>query len=313
MGACAMAWVPGIYKELAQGVHMGVPAMPVPHYWSQQNSAHTGANPKPAHCTKSKVCQRFATVVFKFRYITHYGMSSGRLCADSLAPRKDSGLVDESNFQADKEYEDVGPGGTITKTIVAHELAWQNLCVAYGSTHPRTHKQRISALLKIIEAQQGHNHSTKTYLQQLQRTGQTHTSVEYNVAIGIIRVVAQEVDELAALMDEYSSDAKTSDGDNENGGTSGQDVSVNMIIAPGNCKICNRPGHKARDCLDFLTRSGVCWFWFMNHIGKNEEGCRKGKDCPRTHERPEEEPVEEKVVGVRANVIQVQDVHVNVA
>ena len=202
---------------------------------------------------------------------------------------------------ADQEYEDVQPEDTITKTIVAHELAWKNLCLAYGNTHPRTHKQRISALLKIIEAQQGHSHSTKKYLQQLQRTGQTHTSVEYNVAIGIIRVVAQEVDELAALMDEYTTpDAKTSDGDSANGGKSGQDVAVKMVIVPGNCKICNRPGHKARDCLDFMTRSGVCRFWFMNHIGKNEEGCRKGKDCPRKHERPEEEPIEEKVVGVRA-------------
>ena len=98
----------------------------------------------------------------------------------------------------------------------------EKLCLASGSTHPRTHKQRISALLKIIEAQQGHSHSTKKYLQQLQRTGQTHTSVEYNVAIGIIRVVAQEVDGLAALMDEYTTpDAKASDGDNENGGKSG--------------------------------------------------------------------------------------------
>ena len=32
---------------------------------------------------------------------------------------------------ADKEYEDAKPEGTITKTAVAHELAWQNLCLAY--------------------------------------------------------------------------------------------------------------------------------------------------------------------------------------
>ena len=134
MGACAMAWVPGIYKELAQGVHMGVPAMPVPHYWSQQNSAHTGANPKPAHCTKSKVCQRFATVVFKFRYITHYGMSSGRLCADSLAPRKDSGLVDESNFKRTKSTKMWGLEAQSRKQLWL--MSWRGkICVLLMEVH----------------------------------------------------------------------------------------------------------------------------------------------------------------------------------
>ena len=62
------------------------------------------------------------------------------------------------------------------------------------------------------------------------------------------------------------------------------------------CKICETPGHNARDCLLFMQREGTCDHWFMHSIGIYQTGCTYGSACKKKHERPSIEPPENDVV-----------------
>ena len=63
------------------------------------------------------------------------------------------------------------------------------------------------------------------------------------------------------------------------------------------CKICDKPGHNACDCLRFMQREGPCGHWFMHSIGIYETGCTYGASCKKKHERPSIEPPGNDVVA----------------
>ena len=62
------------------------------------------------------------------------------------------------------------------------------------------------------------------------------------------------------------------------------------------CQICDKPGHNAHGCLQFMLREGTRGHWFLHSIGIHRTGCTYGKTCKHNHERPNFEPPENNVV-----------------
>ena len=120
------------------------------------------------------------------------------------------------------------------------------------------------------------------------------TNVPFSEAAPIIAMAATFEDEISAQM-------KTADKDHRatavNAATPGKNKFTGMGAGQGAgsaevCNICERTGHNARDCLQFMQREGVCGHWFMHSIGKYSTGCMYGSGCKKKHERPIAEPVE---------------------
>ena len=70
-----------------------------------------------------------------------------------------------------------------------------------GSTCPAlTWTVRIEDVLTLVEAYQGHKKTRRKYLQKLDSTGFTDTTIPYHVAEPIIGTAARAIDRLDALL-----------------------------------------------------------------------------------------------------------------
>ena len=67
------------------------------------------------------------------------------------------------------------------------------------------------------------------------------------------------------------------------------------------CKMCDKTGHNARDCMLFMKREGTCGHWCMHSLGIYDTGCTYGSACKQKHERPSIEPPENDVVTAAGN------------
>ena len=115
------------------------------------------------------------------------------------------------------------------------------------------------------------------------------------MAIPIIGAAAKFEDEINAQMDTgvvspvavntVGATAKRSEREAARGAGTGVET----------CKICDKPGHNARDCLLFMQLEGTCGHWFMHSIGKYRTGCTYGHACKNKHERPSTEPADNMI------------------
>ena len=148
-------------------------------------------------------------------------------------------------------------------------------------------------MLKLCAEYQGHTKTKRTLLKTLHKKGINITNVPFNVALPIIRSAAFFEDEINVQM-----------GDDSDIAGAVAAASVNTVGAGSGteqCKICSKPGHNARDCLQFMQREGTCGHWFMHSIGKYRTGCTYGSACRKKHERPSIEPPENAAVGDNDN------------
>ena len=192
------------------------------------------------------------------------------------------------------------PGGNYAETSAKEERAWKQLCRVHGNSTPKPDFNRIEFLLTLCEKYQGHNKTKRTLLKELHRKNVTLPNVPFNVARPIIGTAANFEDEInaqidagpvpkAAAVNTVGADTNRNEKD-KNGGTrrrAGADVET--------CNICAKPGHNARDCLLFMKREGTCGHWSMHSLGIYRTGCEFGSRCVHKHERPGEEPPENKL------------------
>ena len=125
------------------------------------------------------------------------------------------------------------------------------------------------------------------------------TNVLFHEAAPIIAMAANFEDEINAQMKTTENDHKAA---SVNAVANGTNRGTTMGAGPAiTCKICERPGHNARDCLQFMEREGVCGHWFMHSIGKYKTGCMYRSGCKKKHERPSNEPVENETENGNAD------------
>ena len=114
--------------------------------------------------------------------------------------------------------------------------------------------------------------------------------------VAIISTAATFEDEIAAQMGSDASCVGKAVTANAVGADAAQQQCNNKTMGAGagavTCNICAKPGHNARDCLQFMQREGTCGHWFMHSIGKYKTGCMYGSECTKKHERPSIEPPE---------------------
>ena len=86
-------------------------------------------------------------------------------------------------------------------------------------------------------------------------------SVPYGVALPIIGAAAQFEDEINTQMGTSTAPnaAVLTPGAAERKGERNTKVGAGRVVE--NCKICENPGHNARDCLLFMQREGACGHW----------------------------------------------------
>ena len=118
----------------------------------------------------------------------------------------------------------------------------------------------LGLVLALVEIYQGgHNKTRKKYLQPLDSTGFTHTTIPFNVAEPIIGTAARAIDRLDALLGESEG---TKVGVNFTGGTGSTGGGLRYPATAQQrqgsggpaCTICKRPGHVAKDCLVCMER-----------------------------------------------------------
>ena len=179
-------------------------------------------------------------------------------------------------------YEATKPGTSYADTSVIEEDAWQALCQVYGTRSPKTDHDRLTKLLRLCEAYQGHDKTKRTLIKQLRLIGKTITTVPYTLAAAMVEASATASDEIEAQMDKTPT---PNNGDNET-----RQTQVNMVGTSACCPICNKAGHVSRDFLIFMQNEGTCGHWFMHSIGRYKTGCRYGDACTKRHARPEKDP-----------------------
>ena len=194
---------------------------------------------------------------------------------------------------ATREYLATKAGRNYVETKTLQECAWEQLCKVHGNSRPKIDHDRIEFLLAQCAAYRGHHKTKRTLLKELRMRGTTITNVLFSVAVTIIGAAATCEDEINMQMG-----ADTNNGAKAAVNAVGADTAqrhlggARMGASSGaeKCNICARPGHNARDCLQFMQREGTCGHWFMHSIGKYKTGCTYGSACRKKHERPSIEP-----------------------
>ena len=146
-------------------------------------------------------------------------------------------------------------GAHFAETRTIEERAWAQLCRVHGNAQPKTDYDRIEFILALCAAYQGHTKTKRTLLKTLHKKGIIITNVPFSVAIPIIGSAAIFEDEISVQMGADSgSVAKASvstAGAGESRSAKG-DITVGAGSGAELCKICCKPGHNARDCLQFM-------------------------------------------------------------
>ena len=205
--------------------------------------------------------------------------------------------------EAEKMYRSTQPGENYVyaETKTNEERARIQLCRAHGNPQPKTDHDRIEFLLDLCTAYQGHTKTKRALLKALHNKGKTLTNVPFKEAAPIIGKSAQFEDEINAQMgsaanaENVTKVAVNTVGAARNRREQGTKVGAG---APEICNICAKPGHNARDYLQFMQREGTCGHWFMHSLGIYRTGCDFGSQCKKKHERPKGEPPENALVAV---------------
>ena len=193
-------------------------------------------------------------------------------------------------------YMSTKAGNCFAETRTVEERAWAQLCRVHGNAQPKTDYDRIEFMLSLCAAYQGHTKTKRTLLKTLHKKGTTITNVPFSVALPIIGSAAFFEDEINVQMGDDSSPVAKAVAANAVGADAAQRQRNDKTMGAGagalKCNICAKPGHNARDCLQFMQREGTCGHWFMHSIGKYKTGCTYGSACKKKHERPSFEPPE---------------------
>ena len=206
---------------------------------------------------------------------------------------------------AEVEYSKTKPGENFAETRTNEARAWAQLCRVHGNARPKTDYNRIEFLLALCEQYQGHSKTKRALLKELHKEGTCLTNALFNVAVPIMETAAKFEDELNAQMsagklstaavNTVCADVKREAHKDKVGARKGLET----------CKICDKPGHNARDCLQFMLREGTCGHWFMHSIGIYNTGCSYGRTCKKKHDRPNFEPPENEVVTAAGSATRV--------
>ena len=147
----------------------------------------------------------------------------------------------------------------------------------------------------------------RVLLKELHRKGICLTNASFNMVVPIMETTAKFEDELNAKMgagqlssaavNAVGADAKREERSDKVGARKGVET----------CKICETPGHNARDCLQFMImlREGTCGHWFMHDIVIYKTGCSYDRTCNKKHERPNVEPPGNDVVTAAGSATRV--------
>ena len=210
-------------------------------------------------------------------------------------------LQSQDTKAAEEEYRSTTPGENYAETKTNEERAWVQLCRAHGNQQPKTDYDRINFLLDLCAAYQGHTKTRRALLKALYSQGTTLTNAPFREAVPIIGKFAKFEDEINAQMgaaEDTRMEKKAAV--NTAGAAHNQRERGTRMGAGGPeiCNICAKPGHNARDCLQFMQREGTCGHWFMHSLGIYRTGCDFGSQCKKKHERPKGEPPENATVAV---------------
>ena len=138
----------------------------------------------------------------------------------------------------------------------------------HGNAQPKTDYDRIEFMLKLCAAYQGHPKTKRTLLKTLHKKGINITNVPFNVALPIIGSAAFFEDEINVQMGDDSdiAGAVAAASVNTVGARNNRSTIGGTTVGDGSeteqCKICSKPGHNARDCLQFMQREGL---WTLVH------------------------------------------------
>ena len=206
---------------------------------------------------------------------------------------------------AEMEYKKTKAGKNFAETKTNEERAWAQLCRVHGNSKPNTDYNRIEFLLALCAQYQGHSKTKRELLKDLHRKGICLTNASFNMVVPIMETTAKFEDELNAKMgagqlnsaavNAVGADAKREERSEKVGARKGVET----------CKICEKPGHNARDCLQFMLREGACGHWCMHDLGIYKSGCNYGSECNKKHERPNFEPPENDVVTAAGSATRV--------
>ena len=196
---------------------------------------------------------------------------------------------------AELEYANTQPGQNYAETKTNEDQAWAQLCRVHGNGRPTTDFKRIECLLALCEQYQGHTKTRRALLKVLHGRGISLTNVSYGDALPIIGTAARFEDELSAQMGTSATQKAAVLTTGVTGRQGQRTARVGAGRGPETCKICEKPGHNAHDCLLFMQREGTCGHWFMHSIGIYDTGCSYGATCKLKHARPSIKPPENAV------------------
>ena len=155
---------------------------------------------------------------------------------------------------AELEYRKTKPGSNFAETKTNEERAWAQLCRVHGNDKPKTDYNRIEFLLALCEQYQGHSTTKRVLLKELHRKGTCLTNTLFKMAVPIMETAAKFEDELNAQMGTGKLPTATVNTVGADAKREGRKEKVGARKGPETCKICENPGHNARDCLQFMLR-----------------------------------------------------------
>ena len=192
------------------------------------------------------------------------------------------------------EYRATEAGASFAETQTNEERAWRQLRRVHGNATPKTDFNRLEHLLAMCCSYQGHDKSKRTLLKELHRKGIGLTNVPFSVALPTIGATTKFEDEISKQMGIKPTVKAIQAGVNSVGATGGAGAGDGAGAGAGKdtCKICDTPGHHARDCIQFMQREGVCGHWFMHSRGIFKQPFRYETARAKKHERSNIEPAE---------------------
>ena len=202
-----------------------------------------------------------------------------------------------SEVQYRDKYRRTRPGRTYLDTVQTLHNNYDDWCRAAGNTECSTPRDRIDALIGLMQLARSDQKLTTRFFRKLDQLSLSHTTITYHRAEGILRAEAAALDKQELKQHEFDTLLPVGVAEFIAGGIkqpqpqqhpqqqqltieSGSATDTNTHAA---CSICHNPRHKTDRCLWWLSNKNICRHWFLHSVGQNAEGCRHGDDCQRKH------------------------------